>query len=266
MHDVLPEIPEGLGSPFYYSSLSSLLLLFAVPPRGVELGPSGHLFKLAELSETAVAAISFQRYLADYGTDTLVITELELSALVVPKSHPKEFSGISLEQFAKGEEQSLSVGFLPVAVACDAEPAVNAGIKLFGEPKFLARMSSQAPSTNVPGSGARWTVSYTRDTTAATTDFTLSCDLSAQRSTQVNAAIVTTYGCVAGNPVGSRWNIYQAGDLYFPIVVTDIVSLAVRDDDPVVSSFAASVGSGSLAAVREHRTRPVAARGRPYSL
>ena len=264
MRKILPTIPEGLGSPFYYGSLSSLALFFSVPTSDVELGANSNLFDPVEISNIAIAAVSFQRYFADFGDNAVIVNELELSTVVVPKTSAKDFSTVALDEFVRGEEQSLTLGHLPVAVACDAKPAVDAGIGLFGEPKFLATMSSQAPSPN-DGSGDRsWMVSYSRD--GKDSDFTVKCELPSVHPTLVNSGIVTTYGCVEGNPIGSRWAIYQAALLHFPISQQDSVSFDVHDTDPTVSSFLNSVRNGSIVAARECRTPPVAARGRPYSV
>jgi len=125
---------------------------------------------------------------------------------------------VQYEQFAHGCDQTKLLGIARLHVVCDNPLAIDAGTKLYGEPKYPAWFEATMPSLNGPA-GEAWSVTCKRAVLTedgaglARRDETLfSCDvdLAGLARVPVNNTPVTGYGIdSAGRPLAGPLNVYQ---------------------------------------------------------
>ncbi|WP_017594192.1 hypothetical protein [Nocardiopsis potens] len=161
---VLPSIPGGFDLPFYYGTFINIgadylvgkaeaeALLNSFPAKG-RLSP-------AEFGGKACLSFNFQVYFAQFAHGTGVTQEIELNVVSYPTALKDRIPKLTYKQYAAGEDQTRNLGFCRVHVPCDAQPAINAGVALFNEPKFKADFDVTLPVPNGTPvkKGDEWTV------------------------------------------------------------------------------------------------------------
>lgn len=234
----LPSIPDRFATPFYYSSLTQLGVNYLVPIDCVKpyLKPD---VVAAELDGMALVHYNFQVYTGNFASpDTAkpeewfpsgasVTQELEFSILVVPKS-AKRVPKVTFEQYMLGEEQSKLMGFLRLHVPCDAPMAIDAGVALYGEPKFqttfrvnlASRNPGRDPNSFAPKQArSEWSTKMgfliEDPENAKESICTAIVDVTSLRALPGNPSPITEYGEHDGKRIACRWNILGPVDTYF---------------------------------------------------
>jgi hypothetical protein len=151
--EVFPPIPERWHMPFYYASLSSLKIYYAVD--AAALGPylGGTGLKHARFKDApgqGVVSVEFQNYTGHGGVVLETCNEVEFNILAYPKSREAQVPLMPLLEFIKGLDQTKTIGGFRVYVPCDNPIAIDAGRQVFGEPKFKTTFSYKLPSLNLP--------------------------------------------------------------------------------------------------------------------
>lgn len=156
--DVFPPFPSGFTMPFWYASLQSFWLYYAVPLDLIAqklpqfaganaLAPAAFAWND---NQVGLASIDLQIY-TGHGPGYLeYVREVEFNIYAYPVARVPFVPSMTVEQFLAGEDQTKTLGGWRLHVPCDNQNAVNAGIGLFGEPKFLAQFSYTTPCLNAP--------------------------------------------------------------------------------------------------------------------
>jgi hypothetical protein len=153
-------------------------------------------------------------------------------------------------------------------VACTNASAVDAGKKLFGEPKFLANINSNVPSPNSP-EVTTWSFvcsDYDQSNPGDTEPmiFSTEVDLSSGQPFVGNASPNAEYGYVNNQLVSARWNIYGEFQTYAepqrpnPTLKFGTSKLSMRSD---VQKMLTGAKCG---AVRTFQSAPVATQARAF--
>lgn len=146
---ILPDIPKGFSLPFYYGAFTNLGVDFLVPKAKAEqllkdCAPHAAL-SVADFEGRACLSLNFQVYYGQFGGGAGVTQEVEFNIVAYPTAVAARIPKLSYERYAMGEEQAGNLGFCRYRVACDSEPAIDAGVELFGEPKFRADFRTAIP-------------------------------------------------------------------------------------------------------------------------
>ncbi|MFE3456559.1 hypothetical protein ACFXKD_03365 [Nocardiopsis aegyptia] len=149
---ILPDIPKGFSLPFYYGAFTNLGIDYLVPKAKAEqllkdCAPHAAL-SVADFDGKACLSLNFQVYYGQFGSGAGVTQEIEFNIVAYPTAAAARVPKLSYERYAMGEEQTGNLGFCRYRVACDSEPAIAAGVELFGEPKFRADFRTAIPVPN----------------------------------------------------------------------------------------------------------------------
>jgi hypothetical protein len=268
-HPVLPPIPEGLSMPFYYHSLLNCELFFYVSPDILQPYLTDTGMSLALMDGDGIVTYNFQNYTAQFAGFDSVVLELEYNILAYPTSRARNVPTLTLLEFLHGEDQTKLIGNHHVHVACTNANAVDAGKKLFSEPKFLANINSNVPSPNSPDV-TTWSFvcsDYDQANPGNTEPmiFSTEVDLSSGQPFVGNASPNTEYGYVNNQLVSARWNIYGEFLTYAepnrplkPTLTFGTSKLPMRTD---VQKMLTGAKCG---AVRTFQSAPVATQARAF--
>lgn len=279
----LPPIAPGYdGSPFHYASLVVLEVLYLTEADPLRPYLDGSGLELATFEDgLAATGFNFQMYTSVFPGSLESTMEIELNAFAYPAG--AEQPAMTFRGWVMGADQSKLIGSHRVHVPCDDPTAIDAGKKLYGEPKFETRFIPDFPVPNggggtawsfvccdpehppSPGGGddARRHAIYTCDAQLAGLDPVLS-----------NPAPVTVYGTVTvegpdhGKPVGARWNILRPFETYF-LDPSDAgrVELGYGDSQhPMQADVKRMIGDAAAAVVRTTVSPPAAIQSRTYWL
>lgn len=233
----LPSVPDGLTMPFYYASLNNCVVHFLVDPVRVEPFLANTVLAPAIFGGKACVAFNFQAYAGQFSggveqpssqwsTSCIGVTqEVELNIVAYPRDQAANVPEISFEDWVMGDEQSKLMGNHRVYVPCDSDPAIKAGVELFGEPKFKTTFGVNLPSYNpVRKEGTEifrpeWVESWgfkVNDPANPKEDiFTCIADMSKLVPTPGNLSSITEYGMHDNQPIACRWNILQPFKTFF---------------------------------------------------
>lgn len=237
-HTSLPSVPPPLTMPFYYASLANCVVHYLVDPENVRPFLKGSALLPALFDGKASVAFNFQAYAGQSsgGVDLPpqqwstgpcigVTQEVELNIVAYPRARESSLPAVGFEEWVLGDEQSKLMGNHRVHVPCDSPVAIEAGIKLFGEPKFKTTLRSNLPSYNpVRESGPadyrpEWVETWgfrVDDPDDTVQDiFTCIADLNGLVPVPGNISPITEYGTHAGRPIACRWNILQPFRTFF---------------------------------------------------
>jgi len=268
---VLPPIPAGFNMPFYYHSLLDCELFFRVDQRTLApyLDGTGLAVALFEDGQGA-ASFNFQNYTAQFSGFDSVVLEIECNILVYPISHARFVPHLTFSDFLSGQDQTKLIGNHHFSVACTNPNAVQAGIQLFGEPKFLANINSAVPSLNSPEVQTwSWTCSdLNAKNPAATTPLIFSTELDLRGLAPVtnNASPITEYGRAENKLIAARWNIYGDYTAYLPAPKSKLpVKMTYGPStQPMRTDLQTIIGAKPCAAVRVYQSPPVATQSRAF--
>jgi len=139
-----------LEFPFFYASASFFWVYYRARPdilagflEGTGLAP----FPFKDHGE--LVTLNFQTYTAHLTNGLSKVTEVEFNIICYPRSRrtlvPHD---ISLADWLRGQDQSKLIGEFRLYVPADDAVAVEAGVKGFGERKFLTRFTYTVPNFN----------------------------------------------------------------------------------------------------------------------
>lgn len=268
---ILPPIPVGFNMPFYYHSLLDCELFFRVERKILAPFLEGTGLDVATFEDGhGVATFNFQNYTAQFSGFDSIVLEIECNILAYPTSRARFVPRLTLAEFLSGQDQTKLIGNHHFSVACTNANAVQAGIQLFGEPKFLAKINCVVPSLNSPEVLTwSWTCSdVNAKDSSATTPLIFRTELDVRGLTPVtnNASPIIEYGRSQNKLIAARWNIY--GD-YTAFIATPRLKLPVKmtygpSTLPMRRDLQEIIGARPCAAVRIFQSPPVATQSRAF--
>jgi len=214
MGQPLPSIPEGFGLPFYYSSLFNVGVFYQVPLERVQPYLEGSGLVPAVLDGLAVVSYNYQLYTGQFPTGSSVTQEVELNILAVPENSQQLVAIVSFEEYMRGDEQTKLMGNHRVWVPCDNENAIQAGVQLFGEPKFKTTFQVLIGSLNAPAQQT-WMFSVQDPSLDNEAIYSVTVDMTGLPAFPGNFSPITEYGRHEGQLIGCRWNMLQPVLTYF---------------------------------------------------
>jgi len=285
-HD-LPGIPSPFTMPFYYASLTNVGVYYLVPASRVEPYLKGTGLRAALFGDKAMVSFNFQLYAGQFasGIDTppeqwgssgaAITQELELNIVAWPEHRADQLVPIDYQAFIQDGDQTKLYGNHRVWVPCDAPIAIEAGEKLFGEPKFKTSFKVNLASQNpVRASSAAyqpewvetWGFRVDDPQDASSAIFTCIVNTLGIKSIPGNISPITEYGVHDGKLIGCRWNILQAMDTYF---LSGSQSEAVKlvlgtSSHPMRKDLETLVGGCAPVAVQTLNSAPAAIQSRAY--
>ncbi|MFD7222973.1 hypothetical protein ACFV9P_18365 [Streptomyces sp. NPDC059892] len=272
----LPPVAAPYQLPFHYGALHNVGLDYLVDPAPVRKALAEHHPDLsaAEFDGRACVTLNYQLYFAQYPNGGGITQEIEYSVIAHPAASAGRLARLSYEQFAHGYDQTKLLGIARLHVLCDNPLAIEAGTKLYGEPKYPAWFEATMPSLNGPA-GDKWTVACKQAAHAPSgagidrgerTLFSFSADLTGLPRTPVNNTPITGYGTDQdGRPLAGPMNVYQPYDYRGLADEADRVRLTVHDaSSPVGADLATLIGDAPAAGAWTYQSPPVAAHNRPY--
>ncbi|MFB7176159.1 hypothetical protein ACFCYI_00410 [Streptomyces sp. NPDC056257] len=274
----LPPVPAPYQLPFHYGALHNLGLDFLVDPGAARdvLAKHHPALNVAEFDGRALVSVNFQLYFAQYQFGAGITQEVEVNIIAFPADAADRLPDLSYEQYAQGHDQTKLLGIARIHVLCDNALAIDAGRKLYAEPKHPGWFEAAMPSLNGPA-GNSWHVTCKAAGFTPEGDierhptglFTLAADLTGLTGTPVNNTPITGYGTdEAGRPLAGPMNVYQPYLWYAPAdIAADRAALAVLDPTAEVGQDLTRLLNGTApAGVWTYQSSPVAAHNRPYYL
>ena len=270
----MPPIPQGFVLPFYYASLYNCAMYFSVEPRVVAPYLEGKPLRAASFGGKALVYFNYQLYTAEFPQFMSVVGEIELNIVSYPAVAESRTVKLSARDFILGEDQTKVYGNLRVHVPCDNPHAIQAGIQLFGEPKFQTTFDTALPSWNDDPTSQVW--KFTCNDPKAKPDpsgggskptiFTATADLSNLSPQPGNVSPTTEYGFNGGRLIGCRWNILATHASYFLNArQAKRVSVTYGDSKhPMTKDMQTLVGDRPCIAVQTFASRPAAIQSRAF--
>ncbi|MDI5967078.1 hypothetical protein [Streptantibioticus silvisoli] len=274
----LPPVAAPYLLPFHYGALHNVGLDYLVAPGPVRKTLAEHHPDLtaADFGGRACVTLNYQLYFAQYPNGGGVTQEIEYSIVAHPTASADRLARLSYEEYARGHDQTKLLGIARLHVLCDNPLAIEAGTKLYGEPKYPASFEVTMPSLNGPG-GESWHIACHQaantpsgdgaDRRAASPLFSFDADLTELPRVPVNNTPITGYGTDPdGRPLAGPMNVYQPYQ-YLPLATqtADRVRLTVHDaSSPVGADLLTLIGDAPAAGAWTYQSPPVAAHNRPY--
>lgn len=260
----LPPIAEPYLLPFHYGALHNLGIDYLVDPEAARdvLSRVHPGLEVAEFGGKACVSVNFQLYFAQYPGGGGITNEIEINIIAYPRGQEHRLPAVSYQDYVSGVDQSKLLGIGRIHVLCDNAIAIDAGTKLFAEPKFPATFTAEMPSPNGP-EGDSWTITcHDGDTDL----FTLFATLDGLTARPVSPT-VTGYGTTSdGRLLAGPMNVYQPYRFYS--LTADTVKAAgievLAPDSASGRDLSALIGDNPAAGVWTHQSAPVAAHNRPY--
>jgi hypothetical protein len=279
---LFPDLPQGVNSPFWYSSLQSLWLYYRVEPdvlreRLPDLPGGQHLeialFDFGDGQKSGLASLDLQRYLSG-GADWLEATqEVEFNFYVYPVARMPEVPELHWRQYLMGFDQTKSIGGLRLHVPCDDPQAIQAGIGLFGEPKFLAHFATQVPSLNSPDV-TTWSYDVYQDVKGQQGPLMWGIDanFNGLDAVPANPSPLIEYGILVQEGVrllvANFWSFYGPFETYWldDLDPPDRVSLKLGEPDPsgTVQDIELLLGPSQPIAAQIFQSPPVSSESRGW--
>lgn len=293
---VFPPFPDLFRMPFFYASLSSLKVYYAVPAAGLTPFMGGTTLRAATFTDLpadqGVVSVEFQNYTGHGGTLLETCNEVEFNILAYPASRADRVAPMSLGDYIRGMEQTKSVGGFRVYVPCDNPFAIKAGREIFGEPKFQTTFAFQLPTPNLPDQRT-WTYTVNDPAYVPPTQgnnsprqkdviYTVNADLTGLAiDPNGNPSPLVLYsmfpelpdGGLAGRDgykgqrlIGSLWNIFHLDQIYWLDGTTrGRVSMTFgKSKHPMRVDMEKIIGQAPAVCVQVFQSEPVAAENRAY--
>lgn len=283
----LPTVPEGFTMPFYYSSLTNVGIFYLVPSERVEPFLKDTGLTAALFHGQALVSYNFQLYTGQFASGlhtppeqwssvgAAITQELELNIICFPTTQIGRVADVSFEQFVLGDEQSKLMGNHRVHVPCDADIAIQAGKKLFGEPKFKTTFKVNLSSLNPvrentmpyqPEWVETWGFRVDDPNDSAISICTCIADLTGMKGYPGNFSPITEYGTHQERLIGCRWNILQPMKTYFLDDQTaSRVQLTYGESDHIMKRDMQLLLDGCTPrAIRTFNSAPAAIQSRAY--
>lgn len=165
----LPPVAAPFQLPFHYGALHHIGLDFLVDPQPVrELLAKHHpALSAAEFDGQALVSLNYQLYFAQYSFGGGVTQEIEVNIVAFPTGAAGRLPRLGYEEYAHGYDQTKLLGIARIHVLCDNPFAIDAGRKLYAEPKSPGWFEAAMPSLNGPR-GEVWSVQCKKASPART--------------------------------------------------------------------------------------------------
>ncbi len=274
----LPPIAEPYQLPFHYGSLHNIgvdYLVDAEPARRI-LADRHPALTAADFDGRACVSLNYQLYFAQYRNGFSVTQEIEISIIAHPTASTTRVPRVSYEQYAQGFDQTKLLGIARLHVLCDNPLAIDAGTRLFAEPKHPAGFTATMPSPNGPDDDS-WEVTCTAAELSADGRtllpgdlelLSLTADLNGLARRPVNNTPITGYGTTPdGLLLAAPLNVRAPYDSYplTPESAARRIALKISAPDrPAGADLVTLVGDSPAVGVWTHQSPPVAAHNRPY--
>ncbi len=261
----LPPIPKGFGLPFYYAALFNIEVAYLVDRKRVLPYLDGTGLIASDFDGKAIVSFNFQSYVGQFPGGSSITQEIELNIVSYPASQQDNVAFVSAKDYLRGEEQTKLMGHKRVWVPCDADLAIDAGKKLFGEPKFKTSFTTNFPSLNVPGVNT-WKFTCNDPKNKNESIFTSFSDVQGLTPEMSAFAPITEYGRFDNKLIGCRWNILQPSCLYF-LDEGDSKRVKLtfgRSEHPMRKDMQQLIGKAPAFAVRTSASAPAAIQTRAY--
>jgi len=297
---VMPPLPKGYGSPFWYASLYSFKTFHQVPHatlaqflKGTGLKPAVFVENGALRHDMGYVSIEFQSYTADLGMALSTTNEVELNVVCYPEVDEEMVPELTLEEYLYGYEQQKRIGGFHVCVPADNKVAVSAGIAFFGEPKFYAPFLANVPSPNNPSQKTTWTYTVCDPSYVIPTEpdapppppdmiiYSLNGDLAGIQPSIGDPGSFILYGMLPGGKIvgekmhtgsliGNRWDVFSGYQTYIPTKdqQANIHLNYGRSNHPMRRILQKLLGAAPAPAVaiQTYQTPPCAAESRAFYL
>lgn len=262
-----PPIAEPFLLPFHYGALHHVGIDYLVEPGPVRevLARAHPRLMAAQFDGQACVSVNFQLYFAQYANGSGITQEIEINIVGLPRGEERRLGPLSYMDYARGVDQTKLLGIGRIHVLCDNPVAIDAGTKLYAEPKYPARFAVAMPSLNGPRSQT-WQVSCQGEETEL---FGFTARLDGLTAEPVNTTPITGYGTTAeGRLLAGPMNVYHPYQLHLLDAGTaDRVELRITDPgSPVCGDLGTLIGQTPAAGVWTYQSAPVAAHNRPYFL
>lgn len=283
----IPSIPSPFALPFYYSSLSNFGVYYSVPLDRVN--PYLHESGLvpAIIDGMGLVSFNFQLYSGRFnavpgdGPETWpnvgasITQEVELCIVSIPEKDQDNVPAVTFEQFVLGDEQTKIMGNKRVHVPCDSDIAIQAGMKLFGEPKFKTTFNVNLASRNPtrrkdaensqPVWSSTWGFQINDPDDPSKAICTCTSNLNGMTPVPANFSPITEYGYHEDKLIGCRWNILQPMDTYFLQPHSAPVDLSFGEScHPMKEDMQNLIGGVPPRAVRTLNSLPAAVQSRAF--
>ncbi|GAB3127598.1 hypothetical protein GCM10027160_52440 [Streptomyces calidiresistens] len=274
----LPPIPEPFRLPFYCGAWHNIGIDYLVNFETAAniLGRTHPRLAPADFDGRACFSLNYQLYFAQYGDGSSITEEVEINIIAYPQGEEHRMFPVSYEQYATGIDQTKLLGIGRIHVLCDNVMAIEAGSKIFAEPKLPARFTATMPSLNGPET-SDWHVrvldaDFADDgsiTPGGRLLFSIDAHLGGLACVPVNNTPVTGYGTDSeGRLLTSRQSVYHPYQYYLLDSETAAqVSLHVAEPTSLVGQdLTALLTHAAAAGMWTYQSAPVAAHSRPYYL
>lgn len=272
----LPPVPEPYHLPFHYGALHTIGVDYLVEPeRARRLLAKRHPgLSVAAFDGGACVSLNYQLYFAQYPNGGGITQELEINLIAHPVFAEDRIPAVNYGQYARGYDQSKLLGSARLHVLCDNPLAIDAGRRLYAEPKHPGWFETTVPSLNAPAVRERWAVSCRRAVLGTEglrrhqeEVIALDVDLVGLTPESVNSTPITCYGTDdEGKLLAGPLNAHQPYRYY---ALDDRSADRVRLDlgnpaEEPARDLAQLVGDAPAAGVWTYQSAPVAARNRAY--
>lgn len=216
---VMPKLPEQFSAfPFYYASLQCqwvywFTTLEAAEPFVKGTGLCVARFPGPDGQDRAVILLNFQRYTAHYDNALGVVNEVEFNLLAYPANRSPGVPKMAFWEYLHGRDQTKTIGHLRLHVAADNQIAVEAGRKVFGEPKFVGKFNYKVPALNAPMAGdpptqpQEWRIELVNPDNEDDFVYRLNADFAGYRWTRTNCSPIPEFATGLGRTVWTSWTI-----------------------------------------------------------
>ncbi|MFD8985772.1 hypothetical protein [Streptomyces sp. NPDC059564] len=274
----LPPVAAPYQLPFHYGALHTIGLDHLVDPDPVREVLAKHhpALTAADFDGRCLVSLNYQLYFAQYGFGGGITQEIEVNIVAYPTASAHRLPEVDYRQYAQGYDQTRLLGIARIHVLCDNALAIDAGRRLYAEPKYPGWFEVEMPSLNGPA-GDTWNVrclaaEAAEDGGIARRDtalFSFRAELDGLAPVPSNNAPITGYGTdAAGLALAGPMNVYQPYrwyDLDGP--ASGRARLTVHDaTSDVGEHLLRLVGDAPAAGAWTFQSPPVAAHNRPYYL
>ncbi|MFJ9428465.1 hypothetical protein ACIRQY_02275 [Streptomyces sp. NPDC101490] len=277
----LPPVAAPYRLPFHYGALHQLGLDFLVDPGPAREVLARHHPALlpADFDGRALLSVNFQLYFAQYRSGAGVTQEIEVNIVAFPADAGERLPEVSYGEYAQGHDQTKLLGTGRIHVLCDNPLAIDAGRRLYAEPKYPAWFEATMPSPNGP-EAEDWEVvcrsaelgpeGELRRGEAAL--FSLAADLASLPGRPANNTPVTGYGTdEEGRALAGPMDVYAPcvwhplGDAPDDASARARLTVLDRTSD-VGRDLELLLGGAPAVGAWTYQSPPVATHNRPYYL
>ncbi|WP_369185123.1 hypothetical protein [Streptomyces sp. Y1] len=272
----LPPVPEPYHLPFHYGALHNIGVDYLVEPqRARDLLAKRHPGLVAAVFDgAACVSLNYQLYFAQYPGGGGVTEELEINLIAHPAFAEERIPALDYRQYARGHDQTKLLGIARLHVLCDNPLAIDAGRRLYAEPKHPGWFETTLPSLNAPAVHERWSISCRRASLGADgltrhdeELLALDVDLTGLTPEAVTNTPITGYGTDdEGRLLAGPLNVYQP---YRSYPLDDRTAGRVRLDlgnpaEEPARDLAHLIADAPAVGVWTYQSAPVAAHNRAY--